>query len=554
MILIRSIALSAACALFAVLGEGAILRESRPSPNAKKASSDKGKGTAHLQITAGRQADHRAHSKVHLRSVLASEVGIVHKTEYWGKIFVGTPAKEFSVIFDTGSGNLILPSEKCSSSACQTHQKYEPQSSSSSVQVGKKGKSLSEEPSQKKEATIKFGTGKIHGQFYQDQICLGKESACMKANFIGTDYESEMPFEQCSFDGIMGLGFKDLSMGDGFNMVDDVVNQRSLPTNKFSVFLTDDGGSEISFGGYKRSQAASEVIWAPVTRESYWQIGIDDVTFDNKKTGLCSKCQVAVDTGTSLLAGPSEVIEQLGTKLNLRDDCSNFRDMPLLGFALGDKVLNLMPDDYIDKSDTCSLALMTLDVPPPKGPLFIFGDPFLRRFLTVYDRDGPRVGFAVAHHEGKEDFRKLIASVSGSGSSSSGASSESHAETSAQEVEPEKKEISWSPADDLEKLDNVNKALASPTETPPASPVEKPAASASLLRGGGSVSKRPVNTDADPFDALDNENLSWGSIFKALDKNKKKVPETGMLQTQAADQAEEELVTISLARSPARHH
>mmetsp|Transcript_35449 Transcript_35449/g.74506 ORF Transcript_35449/g.74506 Transcript_35449/m.74506 type:complete len:202 (+) Transcript_35449:334-939(+) len=41
---------------------------------------------------------------------------------------------------------------------------------------------------------------------------------------------------------------------------------------------------------------------------------------------------------------------------------------------------------------------MTLDVPPPKGPLFIFGDPFLRRFVTIYDRSGPRVGFAVAKH------------------------------------------------------------------------------------------------------------------------------------------------------------
>merc|ERR1719359_1761912 len=69
----------------------------------------------------------------------------------------------------------------------------------------------------------------------------------------------------------------------------------------------------------------------------------------------------------------------------------------MLGFAVGNRVLNMKPDDYIDKSsEGCSVSLMTLDVPPPKGPLFVFGDPFLRRFLTVYDRDGPQVGFAVA--------------------------------------------------------------------------------------------------------------------------------------------------------------
>merc|ERR1719213_100497 len=74
--------------------------------------------------------------------------------------------------------------------------------------------------------------------------------------------------------------------------------------------------------------------------------------------------------------------------------------LPTIGFKLGNKVLNLSPDDYMDKSaNDCSFSVMSLDVPPPKGPLFIFGDPFLRRFVTVYDRSVPRVGFAVAKHD-----------------------------------------------------------------------------------------------------------------------------------------------------------
>lgn len=51
----------------------------------------------------------------------------------------------------------------------------------------------------------------------------------------------------------------------------------------------------------------------------------------------------------------------------------------------------------------CSIGLMELDVPPPKGPVFVLGDPFLRRFVTVYDRkEPPRVGFAVAAHDGSD--------------------------------------------------------------------------------------------------------------------------------------------------------
>eukprot|EP00439_Symbiodinium_sp_Y106_P086875 s275_g36.t1 len=70
-----------------------------------------------------------------------------------------------------------------------------------------------------------------------------------------------------------------------------------------------------------------------------------------------------------------------------------------------------------DKDETgCSFSLMPLDVPPPRGPLFIFGDPFLRRFVTIYDKSGPSVGFAVSKHEAMDEIQasKLIVTAAGS--------------------------------------------------------------------------------------------------------------------------------------------
>jgi hypothetical protein len=47
----------------------------------------------------------------------------------------------------------------------------------------------------------------------------------------------------------------------------------------------------------------------------------------------------------------------------------------------------LSPSEYIIKGnkDGCAPAFMVLDVPEPKGPLFVFGDIILRKFTFKID-------------------------------------------------------------------------------------------------------------------------------------------------------------------------
>ena len=59
-------------------------------------------------------------------------------------------------------------------------------------------------------------------------------------------------------------------------------------------------------------QNPNDIFWTPVTKQYYWQLEVDDMFAGNKPTGICNsvwggKCQVAVDSGTNLLAGPSAV-------------------------------------------------------------------------------------------------------------------------------------------------------------------------------------------------------------------------------------------------------
>jgi len=339
-------------------------------------------------------------------------------SEYYGQVIVGSPAQRFLVVFDTGSGNLLLPSKECVDEACTSHKRFDPALSATAMQVA-----YADQPDTAVAAdgsrdvvTITFGTGEMSGVYIRDNICLGSGDICCKADFVAATEESDEPFSLVPFDGILGLSLPQMAEGPNFSVLDMLVQAKVLKQGLFGVFFGNDGEqSEITFGSYKKEQMDTELFWAPVTIPGYWQVAMDDITLDNKNLGLCGgsgghKCQVAVDTGTSLLAGPSDVVSALVEKLQVADDCSNLQSLPDLGFIVGDHILNLKAEDYVsESSERCSLGLMSLDIPPPKGPLFIFGDPFLRKYYTAYDRQNMRVGFALAKHKPQPAGAALLA-------------------------------------------------------------------------------------------------------------------------------------------------
>ena len=82
---------------------------------------------------------------------------VAFKTAYFGDIFVGSPSLEFSVVFDTGSGHVFLPSVKCESEACRAHHRYNESASSSAIQLDHDG--LWDGRGERDEVAISFGTG-----------------------------------------------------------------------------------------------------------------------------------------------------------------------------------------------------------------------------------------------------------------------------------------------------------------------------------------------------------------------------------------------------------
>ncbi|XP_055805093.1 aspartic proteinase-like isoform X1 [Solanum dulcamara] len=420
--------------------------------------------------------------------------------QYFGEIGVGTPPQKFTVIFDTGSSNLWVPSSKCYFSVpCFFHSKYK---SSQSSTYKKNGES----------AAIQYGSGAISGFFSEDTVKVG-DLVVTDQEFIEATREPSVTFLVAKFDGILGLGFQEISVGNAVPVWYNMVKQGLIKEPVFSFWLNrkteEEQGGEIVFGGVDPNHFKGEITYVPVTRKGYWQFDMGDVQIDGKATGYCkSGCSAIADSGTSLLAGPTTVITMInqaigasgvasqqckaviqqygqtimdlllaeahpkkvcsqvgictfdGThgvsmgiesvvneKAGLHDgmcsacemaviwmenqlrqnqtqdrildyvnelcerlpsplgesavDCGKLSSMPTVSFTIGGKVFDLSPNEYIlkvgegDKAQ-CISGFTGLDIPPPRGPLWILGDIFMGRYHTVFDYGKLRVGFAEA--------------------------------------------------------------------------------------------------------------------------------------------------------------
>ena len=224
------------------------------------------------------------------------QTGIVHKTAYFGDIQIGEPAQTFSVVFDTGSGNLMLPSEYCGSHTCHSHRRYDSTKSSTAADINFDGTRLQSADDPRDQVTVTFGTGEISGVFIEDNICLG--NICQRGNFVAATDMTDDPFSAFSFDGVLGLALDEMSQGPEFNLMTRMAEQsHKFRAPLFSVYLSDnDGESEIAFGQIKREKYLGELFYVPVSKPSgYWQIQIDDVEEKflqaNFQVALVPKCR-----------------------------------------------------------------------------------------------------------------------------------------------------------------------------------------------------------------------------------------------------------------------
>lgn len=271
--------------------------------------------------------------------------------QYFGEIGIGTPPQKFTVIFDTGSSNLWVPSSKCYFSVpCFFHSKYK---SSQSSTYKKNGKS----------ADIHYGTGAISGFFSEDNVRVG-DLVVKDQEFIEATREPSVTFLVAKFDGIMGLGFREISVGNAVPVWYNMVKQGLVKEPVFSFWLNrkteEEEGGEIVFGGVDPNHFKGKHTYIPVTQKGYWQFDMGDVLIDGKPTGHCSGgCSAIADSGTSLLAGPTTIITMINHAIGASGIVS--QECKAVVQQYGQTIMDLLLAEAQPKKICSQIGLCTFD-------------------------------------------------------------------------------------------------------------------------------------------------------------------------------------------------
>jgi len=316
---------------------------------------------------------------------------------YFGDIEIGTPGQRMSVVFDTGSANLWVPTRPKPPRLGQgTHHYYRPPKSSTYR-------------SSSRTFSIEYGSGAVRGQFCSDTVAIGALALEDFAFAEVGDTSGLDHYGQADFDGILGLGFGSISEGGVPTVMAQLVASGQLDEPIFGFHLhTDGSGGELVLGGVDPEHYVGAFQFLNLTDVGYWAVDLDRIRVGDVLTLTASSAAI-VDSGTSYLVGPEREVRAIAAMIGATSILGMYTapcdtPMPSLSVTLGGTDYILERDDLVvaEAAGVCVLGLSGA----PGLDFWILGDVFMQRYYVQFDWGRQRIGIASA--KGVQDGQRRL--------------------------------------------------------------------------------------------------------------------------------------------------
>ncbi|KAF7315962.1 Acid protease [Mycena indigotica] len=330
-------------------------------------------------------------------------------SSYFGTVSIGTPPQSFNVILDTGSSDLWVADSSCRNCIRETP-------------VFNSGQSSTFQQQSAQPVGISYGSGQVQGLLGVESVSMGTFSVA-KQGFLKVTAISNGLLSG-SVSGIMGLAFGAIASTQAVPFWQALVSSNQLATPEMAFWLTrfrgsrrfaeEEPGGSFTLGGTNSSLFQGEIEFLNLItpgQPTFWLLGVSQVTVQNTSVPITKGALAAIDTGTTLIGGPSADVAAIYSTIPgaIRSPTmEGYFEFPCstviqVSMSFGGKVWPINPADMNlgsgSSSNMCiggifDLTLGSAITPSSGNPSWVVGDTFLKNVYSVYRVNPNQIGFA----------------------------------------------------------------------------------------------------------------------------------------------------------------
>jgi hypothetical protein len=310
---------------------------------------------------------------------------------YLAFIQMGTPPQNYLILMDSGSADLWVASENCTSTAgggCGDHTTLGTTSSSTFQDTGK-------------QFQVTYGTGAVEGTVVTDNIAVAGLSLNAHSFGVADQETDDFADNAVPFDGLMGLAQSTLSEQGVATAPESLASagliSDAITSFKISREADDLNDGEITFGGLDPTKFDSNTLttFDNVNTQGFWEGNMDSVTVDGTDSGLQGRTAI-LDTGTTLIVAPPDdatAVHQLiqgaqsdgqgGFTVPCQTNASVALSFGGTSFAIDPRDIAVQPVDANDPTGDCVSGISSGEV--GAATEWLVGDVFLKNAYFSVD-------------------------------------------------------------------------------------------------------------------------------------------------------------------------